>query len=277
MAHNNGRNIKIYTALYTDRSIHTMKEVIAIINQKGGVGKSTTASAIGAGLILKGYSVLLVDLDAQGNLTFTMGADNSGITSLDILSKTASAERAIQHTANGDIIPAGSQLYGADNLITAMGKEYRLRDALEPVKKRYDYIIIDTPPALGILAINALTACTGVIIPAQADIYSLQGISQLQNTIQTVKQHSNHSLQVFGIVLTRHSPRTILSRDLTDMISQTAKKFNTRLFGTAIRENIAIKEAQARQMNIFAYAPRSKAADDYRALTDELLKTMNGE
>ena len=245
-----------------------MSVTIAIVNQKGGVGKSTTAGAIGAGLILKGYSVLLVDLDAQGNLTFAAGAGSGGI---------ASAESAIQHTSNGDIIPASPQLYGADGILTAAGKEYRLRDALKPVKKKYDYIVVDTPPALGILAINALTACTGVIIPAQADIYSLQAIGQLQNTIQTVKQHSNHSLQVFGIVLTRHSPRTILSRDLTDMISQTAKKFNTRLFGTAIRENIAIKEAQARQMNIFAYAPRSKAADDYRALTDELLKTMNGE
>lgn len=254
-----------------------MSVTIAIVNQKGGVGKSTTAGAIGAGLILKGYSVLLVDLDAQGNLTFAAGAGSGGITSVDMLSGSASAESAIQHTSNGDIIPASPQLYGADGILTAAGKEYRLRDALKPVKKKYDYIVVDTPPALGILAINALTACTGVIIPAQADIYSLQAIGQLQNTIQTVKQHSNHSLQVFGIVLTRHSPRTILSRDLTDMISQTAKKFNTRLFGTAIRENIAIKEAQARQMNIFAYAPRSKAADDYRALTDELLKTMNGE
>lgn len=254
-----------------------MNVTIAIVNQKGGVGKSTTASAIGAGLILKGYSVLLVDLDAQGNLTFATGSDSGGITSLDVMSGSASAESAIQHTANGDIIPASPQLYGADSIITAAGKEYRLRDALKPVKKKYDYIVVDTPPALGILAVNALTACTGVIIPAQADIYSLQAIGQLQNTIQTVKQHSNPSLQVFGIVLTRHSPRTILSRDLTEMISQTAGKFHTRLFNTAIRESITIKEAQAQQINIFAYAPKSKAADDYRALTDEIIKQTNGE
>ncbi len=249
-----------------------MKEVFTIINQKGGVGKSTTASAIGAGLSIKGYSVLLVDLDAQGNLTYTMGADNSGITSLDLLERTATAERAIQRTRNGDIIPASPQLYGADSSINAMGKEYRLRDALEPVKKKYDYIIVDTPPALGILAVNALTACTGVIIPAQADIYSLQAIGQLHSTIQTVKRHCNPSLKVYGIVLTRYSPRTIVSRDLAEMILQTAKKFNTKLFDTAIRESVTIREAQARQMNIFTYAPKSKAADDYRALIDEILK-----
>ncbi len=252
-----------------------MKEVIAIINQKGGVGKSTTASAIGAGLSIKGYSVLLIDLDAQGNLTNTTGADNSGITSLDVLERAAPAERAIQHTRNGDIIPASPQLYGADSSITAMGKEYRLRDALEPVKKKYDYIIVDTPPALGILAINALTACTGAIIPAQADIYSLQAIGQLQSTIQTVKRHCNPSLRVFGILLTRYNPRAIISRDLAEMILHTAERFNTKLFDTAIRESVAIREAQARQMNIFAYAPKSKAADDYRALTDEIIKEGN--
>jgi len=252
-----------------------MKEVIAIINQKGGVGKSTTASAIGASLSIKGYSVLLIDLDAQGNLTYTMGADNSGITSLDVLERTAPAERAIQRTRNGDIIPASPQLYGADSSITSMGKEYRLRDALEPVKKMYDYIIVDTPPALGILAINALTACTGVIIPAQADIYSLQAIGQLQSTIQTVKRHCNPSLKVYGILLTRYNSRAIISRDLAEMILHTAKQFNTKLFAIAIRESVTIREAQAQQMNIFAYAPKSKAADDYRALTEEIIKEGN--
>lgn len=252
-----------------------MGEVITVINQKGGVGKSTTASAIGAGLLLKGYTVLLVDLDAQGNLTYTTGADSSGITALDILNRTATADKAIQHTAQGDIIPAGSQLYGADNIINAMGKEYRLRNALEPVKRRYDYIIVDTPPALGILAVNALTASAGAIIPAQADIYSLQGISQLYSTIQTVKRHCNSSLKVYGVVLTRYSPRAIISRDLAEMILHTAEKLNTKLFDTTIRESVTVREAQARQMNIFAYAPRSKAAADYMALIDEILRERN--
>ena len=164
-----------------------MLKSYAIINQKGGVGKSTTAEALGAGLTLKGYKVLFIDLDAQGNLTYTLGANSKGYNSLDVLTQEATAEAAIQHTDRGDIIPSTPALAGADTAITSTGKEYRLKEALEPLKKSYDFIVIDTPPALGILTINALTACTGAVIPAQADIYSLQGISQLNQTIETVR------------------------------------------------------------------------------------------
>lgn len=248
-----------------------MIKTIAIINQKGGVGKSTTALCVGAGLSLKGYKVLYIDLDAQGNLTYTLGADPKGLTALDILTKEATAEQTIQRTAQGDVISASPSLAGADTLITAVGKEYRLKEALEPIKEKYDYIIIDTPPALSVLTINALTACTGVIIPAQADIYSLQGISQLNNTIQTVKQYCNPSLEVMGIVLTRYSSRAILSREVAEMIEQTAENLNTRLYKATVRENIAVKEAQASQQNIFEYAPKSNAAADYLALVDEII------
>lgn len=249
-----------------------MKEIIAIINQKGGVGKTTTAFAIGAGIYLKGYKVLYIDLDAQGNLTYTLGADTKGITALDILSKNATAAEAIQKTDQGNIIAASPNLAGADTVITAVGKEYRLKEAIEPLKERYDYIIIDTPPALGILTINALTACTGAVIPAQADIYSLQGISQLHSTIQTVKQYCNPSLEVKGIVLTRYSSRSILSREVAEMIEETARQLDTRLYNTAIRENIAVKEAQASQQDIFAYSPKSNAAEDYKTLIDEIIE-----
>ncbi len=248
-----------------------MIKTIAVINQKGGVGKSTTAAALGAGLSLKGYKVLYIDLDAQGNLTYTLGADIKGLTALEILTKEATAEQTIQRTAQGDVISASPSLAGADTLITAVGKEYRLKEALEPIKEKYDYIIIDTPPALSVLTINALTACTGVIIPAQADIYSLQGISQLDNTIQTVKQYCNPSLEVMGIVLTRYSSRAILSREVAEMIEQTAENLNTRLYKATIRENISVKEAQASQQNIFEYAPKSNAAADYSALVDEII------
>lgn len=248
-----------------------MIKTIAIINQKGGVGKSTTALCVGAGLSLKGFKVLYIDLDAQGNLTYTLGADINGLTALDILTKQATAEQTIQRTAQGDVIAASPSLAGADTLITAVGKEYRLKEALEPIKEKYDYIVIDTPPALSVLTINALTACTGVIIPAQADIYSLQGISQLNNTIQTVKQYCNPSLEVMGIVLTRYSARAILSREVAEMIEQTAANLNTKLYKATIRENISVKEAQASQQNIFEYAPKSNAAADYSALVDEII------
>lgn len=247
-------------------------QTIAIINQKGGVGKSTTALAIGAGLTLEGYSVLYVDLDAQGNLSFTMGATTQGYNSLGVLQRTETIKEEIQHTEQGDIIASSPTLAGADTVITETGKEYRLKEALEHISGEYDYCIIDTPPALGILTVNALTACNGAIIPAQADIYSLQGISQLNGTIQTVKRYCNKDLSIMGIVLTRYNSRSIISREVAEMIEQTAEQLSTKLYGSKIRECIAIKESQATRKNIFAYAPRSNASTDYKALVKEILK-----
>lgn len=249
-----------------------MKDIIAVINQKGGVGKSTTALSLGAGLSLRGYKVLYADLDAQGNLSHTMKANASGLTALDVLTQQATAAEVIQHTDLGDIIPASPALAGADAVITATGKEYRLREALEPVKGSYDYIVIDTPPALGVLTINALTACHSAVIPAQADIYSLQGINQLYTTIDTVRKYCNPSLSIKGILLTRYSARSILSRELAEVIEQTAQRFNTQLFSTPIRETVAVREAQASQQDIYSYAPKSNAAADYTAFVAELLE-----
>lgn len=247
-------------------------KIYAIINQKGGVGKSTTALAVGAGLILKGYSVLYVDLDAQGNLSYTLGANTQGYNAIGILQRPETAKEEIQHTMHGDIIASSPALAGADIVITETGKEYRLKEALESISCNYDYCIVDTPPALGILTVNALTACKGVIIPAQADIYSLQGISQLNNTIQTVKKYCNHNLVIMGIVLTRYNPRSVISREITELIEQTAKQLKTKLYKTRIRECTAIKEAQAVKQNIFTYSPRSNATADYKALVDEILR-----
>ncbi len=248
-----------------------MKEIIAIINQKGGVGKSTTASALGAGLILNGYKVLLVDLDAQSNLSYNVKTVNSKLSSFEVLTQATTAREAIIKTESCDIIPASPALAGADTLITETGKEYRLTEALETIKENYDYIIIDTPPALGTLTVNALTACDSVIIPAQADIYSLQGIGQLNNTIQTVKKYCNHSLKIKGILITRYNARAVLTRDMVELLEDTAEKLETIVFNTKIRECIALKEAQAIQQNIYSYAPKSNAAADYKSFTDEVM------
>lgn len=246
--------------------------ILAIINQKGGVGKSTTAHAIGAGIALKGFKVLYIDLDAQGNLSYTTGALNSDITALEVLQRKADITQAIQHTPQGDIVASSPLLAGADLMITATGKEYRLKEALKPISGLYDYCIIDTPPALGILAINALTACSGAIIPTQADIYSLQGIGQLYNTIQTVKEYCNADLHIKGIVLTRYNNRSIISREVAEKLKITALQMNTKLYKTRIRECTALKEAQAKKTDIFRYAPRSNAAADYIELVNEVLK-----
>jgi len=247
-------------------------KVYAVINQKGGVGKSTTALCLGAGLSLKGFKVLYIDLDAQGNLSYTLGADTQGYNAMGILQRPETVKEEIQTAPGGEVIASSPALAGADTIITETGKEYRLKEALDKLGGTYDYCIIDTPPALGIVTINALTACQGAIIPAQADIYSLQGISQLNGTIQTVKKYCNPHLKVMGIVLTRYSARSIISREVAEMIDATAAQLNTKLYKAKIRECTAIKEAQATRQSIFKYAPRSNAAADYKALIEEIME-----
>jgi chromosome partitioning protein len=249
-----------------------MKETISIINQKGGVGKSTTAHALGAGLAAKKFRVLFVDLDAQGNLSYSLALNNESPTSCEVLRGETPISEAIQSTPVGDAVAASPALSGMDMTLTQTGKEYRLKEALEGVRDHYDYIIVDTPPALGVLTINALTACTGVVIPAQADIFSLQGIGQLSTTIETVKKYCNPALVIKGILLTRFNPRSIISRDIAEMTADTAKQLNTRVYKTTIRESVAIREAQAEKQDIFRYAPNSNPAADYRAFVKEFLK-----
>lgn len=247
-------------------------KIHTVVNQKGGVGKSTTALTLGAGLALKGHAVLMVDLDAQGNLTHSAGAsETDGSTALEVLTGEVTAREAIQHTPCGDVIPSSRSLAGMDAVLTETGKEYRLREALEPLCGEYNFIIIDTPPALGILTINALAACTSVIIPAQADVYSLQGIERLAETIQLVRRYCNPALNIEGILLTRYSPRSVLGREIAEMAGQLAEKLGTKLFKVTIREAIAIKESQISQQSIFAYAPKSNVTADCSAFIEELL------
>ena len=248
-----------------------MSSVITVSTQKGGVGKTTTAGALGAALHARGYRVLYVDLDAQANLTYSAGIDAPRITALEILEGTATAAEARIATPQGDIIPAAPALASAEIIFRETGKEYRLREALEPIRAEYDFIILDTPPALGILTINALTAADRVIIPAQADIYSLQGIGQLAQTIGTIKRYTNQGLKIGGLLITRYNARALLSRDVSEMLEDTARELGTQVYRARIRECIALKEAQARRLDIFTYSPRSNAAADYAAFTDEFL------
>ena len=246
-------------------------EIISIALQKGGTAKTTTAHNLGAGLFKRGYKVLYIDLDGQGSLTYTLNAEarNKGI--YEALKGIVDIEETIQHTTQGDVIPASGSLAGIDGELTATGKEYRLKELLEPIKKNYDYIIIDTPPALGILTVNALTVSDSVIIPLQADIFSLQGVGQLYSTIQAVQRYTNPQLTIKGLLISRYNARSILTRDLTAAIESTAQSLNTKLFKTKIRECIAVKEAQTQQTNIFDYSPNSNAAKDYNSFISEVL------
>lgn len=252
-------------------------EVISISNQKGGVGKSTTVNALGAGLHHRGYRVLYIDLDAQGNLTYSMGATGKPLSSLEVLTGTATAKEATVTTPQGDLIPASPALGSADALITETGKEYRLREALEPIMGEYDFIILDTPPALGILTVNALTASTRVIVPVQPDIYSLQGIGLLSQTVETVKKYCNHDLTIMGILATRYKGRATLTKDMTEMLEEVAGKLHTKLFSTKIRETVVLPEAQASQTDIFTYQKRGNAVEDYSSFIEEVLGDISNQ
>ncbi len=245
--------------------------IIAVAIQKGGTGKSTTALNLTAGLTARDYKVLAVDLDAQGNLTGTAGARKDGATALGVLTGEVETRDAIQHTSVGDIIGSNKALAGADAFITDTGKEYRLKEALEPVEAKYDYIVLDTPPALSILTINALTACHSVIIPAQADLYSLESIEELAETMKPVKKYCNPDLTIAGILLTRYNPRAVLTQDATDLARQLAANLGTKVFRSTIREAIAVKESQMNQQSLFSYAPRANVTEDYNCFITELL------
>lgn len=256
-------------------------ETIAICMQKGGVGKTLTAHQIGAGLILKGYRVLFVDLDPQQNLSYSMGANMKGATIASLFEQAIDPDEnsfgtleAIQHTKQGDLLAGSPSIAGADTILAdEERREYILKDILRPARKNYDYCIIDTPPTLGTLTVNALTAADIVIAPAQAEVFSLMSIGQLYNTITTVRKHSNKALSFKGILLTRYNNRTVLSRDMADKITAAARQCGTRVFNTRIRECTALKEAALVQQNIFQYAPRSNAAADYKAFIEELLQS----
>jgi len=249
-------------------------KVIAVANQKGGVGKSTTAEALADGLSRKGYKALLLDLDPQGSITLASGVRDPESTTYELLV----GKSAVPHVRpdRSDLIPAHENLARIDvEYATTTGREHKLQEAIEKLGflKKYEYIILDTPPALGIITVNALTAATGVIIPAQADVYSLQGISQFNETVGAIKAYTNETIKIYGILLTRYNSRAILSRNMHTAAARAAADMKTRLYNAVIRDNVALKEAQARQKSIYNYAPKSNAAIDYMAFTGEFLKS----
>lgn len=249
-----------------------MAMIFTVNNQKGGVGKTTTSHALGAGFAARGKRVLLIDADPQANLSLSVGADISDGTIYDVLQGKASVADVIQRIGDLDVIPSNILLSGADLEFTNTGREFLMREALEPVADQYDYVVIDTPPSLGILTVNALTVSNKVIIPMTADIFALQGMDQLGNTIQQVRKWTNPNLKIAGILLTKHSNRTILGRDLAEAIEVIAQNMGTKVFDTKIREGIAMREAQTQRSDIFAYAPNSNPGVDYALLIDEILK-----
>lgn len=248
-------------------------KTIAMMNRKGGTAKTTTAYNLAAYLRAAGMRVLLVDLDSQRNLTYIAGALDADITADNVLAitePTATAKDAIK-SAGQDIISASTALSIADRVLQGVGTEYRLKEALEPIQSMYDYCIVDTPPQLGSVVANALTAADEVIITATPDALSVQGIGQLRNMIESVQKYSNKALSINGILVTRYQ-RSNLSKTIRGDIEQIATIMHTKVYQSHIRECTAIREAQTCHEDIFTYAPRSNGAKDYASFGKEFLQ-----
>ncbi|NLV82492.1 MAG: ParA family protein [Synergistaceae bacterium] len=248
-------------------------KVIAIANQKGGIGKTTTAAALSAGLKQRGFKVLAVDVDPQGNLSTSTGANNYEMpTVYEMLKGEVDANEAIQKLDVFDIIPSNVMLAGAEQELSQIGKEQRLKERLLPIMDFYDYIVIDTPPALGVLTINAFTVADEIIIPTTAGIFAATGIKQLHDTIINVRKYCNEKVKIAGILLTRYDPRANNNKDMKDLTEQLGEYINAKLFNTHIRASIVVEESQARQIDVFSYKGKSTVAQDYTAWIDEYLK-----
>ncbi|GMO68159.1 MAG: AAA family ATPase [Endomicrobiia bacterium] len=250
-----------------------MKEIVSIVHQKGGSGKTTTAHTLGVGLRKRGFKVLFIDMDGQASLSVIMQADQNKSGLLALLDRKASVREIVQKTPNGDILAGSENLFQADTLISGVGKEYRLKKALEDVKDEYDYIVIDTPPALSALTVNALVASNSAIIASQAEWLNLNCIGNINKTIEAVREYCNEKLAIKGILLTQFRERTRLNKAFATAISSVADKLGSKVFKTPIRASIIVSEAQVKHVTVFDYAPTSNVAKEYEAFIDEFLQT----
>jgi chromosome partitioning protein len=252
-----------------------MGKIMSIANQKGGVGKTTSSVNLSASLAALGNKVLLIDTDPQGNATSGVGVNKADVPNCiyNVLVEEVPAEEVVvsTDTFNLDIIPATIQLAGAEiELVQIMSREMRLKKALENVKNEYDYIIIDCPPSLGLLTLNALTASDSVIIPVQCEYYALEGLSQLLNTIRLVQKHLNKQLMIEGVLLTMLDARTNLG---IEVVEEVKKYFQDKVYQSIIPRNVRLSEAPSHGRPIIDYDAKSKGAEVYLELAKEVMES----
>ncbi len=246
-------------------------QVIVLANQKGGVAKTTTTLNLGVAFVEKGYRVLLVDLDPQGNLTMSQGLNPDSIeqSMFDVLVHRMPMEHVIV-PCEADVAVSSIDLAGADMALSSqIGRERALEKALAPIKDRYDYILIDTPPSLGLLTVNAFVAATGVIVPVQTEYLSLRGLVQLENTLSMVRENLNPRVEIIGIVPTMYDKRLTHSREADEILRE---NFGELVYNTRIRKTIRFAEAPVKGASVLAYDPSGEAAAMYRDLAKEVLR-----
>lgn len=257
-----------------------MTHILAIANQKGGVGKTTTAVNLAASLVATKRRVLLVDLDPQGNATMGSGVDKSSLnlSMYDVLMANCAASQARVHceTTGMDLLPANGDLTAAEVELMSVQqqRELRLRNALRPIAKDYDYIIIDCPPSLNMLTLNALVAAKGILIPMQCEYYALEGLSALLQTIQSIQSGPNPELEIKGIIRTMYDPRNSLTGDVSDQLTQ---HFGNKLFSAVVPRNVRLAEAPSYGLPVLKYDAQSKGAIAYLALAGELNRRLDDE
>lgn len=252
-----------------------MGKAIAIFNQKGGVGKTTTNINLGASLAMKGKKILMLDIDPQGNTTSGIGVSKKDLDATVyelLIEEDYDPRKVILHTGikNLDLIPANVDLAGAEiELVELEGREKRLKRALDKIRGDYDYIFIDCPPSLGLLTINSLSAVESVLIPIQCEFYALEGVSQLVSTIDLVKKNLNKDLEIEGVVLSMFDGRTNLS---IQVVQEVKKYFGSKVYSTVIPRNIRLAEAPSFGMAITEYDPKSRGAEAYMEFANEFLE-----
>ena len=250
-----------------------MGKIISVANQKGGVGKTTTTINLSTMLAKKGKKVLLIDADPQGNATSGVGAEKEvEYSTYDILVSDVEIVQALEKTIIKNLLvcPSNINLAGAEvELVSMMSIEQRLKEKLEEIKDKFDYILIDCPPSLGLITLNAFTASDSVLIPVQCEYYALEGLGQLLNTINLVKKHLNKNLEIEGALLTMYDARTNLSNQV---VKEVKKYFGDKVYKTVIPRNVRLSEAPSYGMPITIYDPRSKGAKAYEKFAKELLK-----